>query len=258
MTDAAAPPSRSSDRPVALVTGPTSGLGASFARLLAQQGYDLVLVARDEERLRNLAIELEAAHGTSSESISADLATEKGRAAVASRLAKGVDVLINNAGFATRGEFWDTDLELLQAQLAVTVTAVMELTHAALPAMRAAGRGTIINVASVSGLLTGPESAYGADKAWVVKFSEGLAHQLAGSGVRVQALCPGYMKTEFHARAGQDASGVPSAWWSDPDDVARTGLADAAKGWAVSIPGWRYKLYALVDRLKPRRLVWRS
>lgn len=92
----------------------------------------------------------------------------------------------------------------------------------------------------------------------MVKFSEGLAHQLAGSGVHVQALCPGYMRTEFHSRAGQDVSGVPSALWSDPEQVARTALDDAQKGWAISVPGWRYKLYTTIDRLKPRRLVWRS
>lgn len=258
MTDAAEHPPRSSDRPVALVTGPTSGLGAAFARLLASRGHDLVLVARDEDRLRALATELETEHGAGTELIAADLATEKGRMAVAARLTRGVDVLVNNAGFATLGAFWDTELELLQAQLAVTVTAVLELTHAALPSMRAAGRGTVINVASVSGLLSGPESAYGAGKAWVVKFSEGLAHQLAGSGVHVQALCPGYMRTEFHSRAGQDVSGVPSALWSDPEQVARTALDDAQKGWAISVPGWRYKLYTTIDRLKPRRLVWRS
>ncbi|MEE2032190.1 SDR family NAD(P)-dependent oxidoreductase [Rhodococcus chondri] len=258
MTDSAAAPSAQARRPIALVTGPTSGLGASFARVLAERGHDLILVARNEERLRTLAKELADIYGATSEVIVADLATELGRDATAARLAQGVDVLVNNAGFLTDGEFWDTDLELLRDQLAVNVTAVLELTHAALPAMRAAGRGTVVNVASVSGLFTGPASTYSASKSWVVKFSEGLAHKLAADGIHMVALCPGFMDTEFHPRGGQDVSGVPKALWLDTDDVARTGLDDAANGRFVSIPGRRYKLFTTLDRIKPRRLVWRA
>lgn len=257
MTDSAATPLPST-RPVALVTGPTSGLGTAFARLLAERGHDLVLVARDEARLHALADELAGAYGVRAEIIAADLASEAGRDAVSERLAKGVDVLVNNAGFLTDGEFWDADLDLLRGQLGVNVTAVLELTHAALPPMRAAGRGTIVNVASVSGLFTGPASTYSASKAWVVKFSEGLAHKVAADGVRMVALCPGFMDTEFHPRGGQDVSGVPKQLWLDTAEVARTALEDAEKGRVVSIPGRRYRLWTTLDRLKPRRLVWRA
>ncbi len=258
MTDPVAVPSAPTHRPIALVTGPTSGLGASFARVLAERGHDLVLVARNEERLRTTAEELAESYGAAAEILVADLATNEGRDATAARLTQGVDVLVNNAGFLTDGEFWDADLDLLRAQLAVNVTAVLELTHAALPAMRAAGRGTVVNVASVSGLFAGPASTYSASKSWVVKFSEGLGHKLAADGIRVVALCPGFMDTEFHARGDQDVSGVPKALWLDTDEVARAGLDDAARGRLVSIPGRRYKVFTTLDRIKPRRFVWRA
>jgi short-subunit dehydrogenase len=242
-------------RPVALVTGPTSGLGAGFAHRYAMDGHDLVLVARDVERLERLAAELRDEVGADVEVLPADLALAADRAKVADRLAAGVQILVNNAGFGTSGEFWTADLEQLQKQLDVNVTSVMHLTHAALPPMLAAGAGTVINVASVAGLLPGRGSTYSASKAWVVSFTEGLANGLGGTGVGVHALCPGFVRTEFHARAGIDMANTPSILWLQVDDVVRDCMADVAKGKVVIVPGLQYKALTAGGRMVPRNLV---
>lgn len=242
-------------RPVALITGPTSGLGAGYARRYARDGFDLVLVARDVARLEDLANELRASNGVDVEVLSADLAQADGRARVVDRLTAGVQVLVNNAGFGTSGEFWTADPDMLQAQLDVNVTAVMQLTRAALPSMVAADHGRIINIASVAGLLSGRGSTYSASKAWVVSFSEGLANGLAGSGVSIHAVCPGFVRTEFHERAGIDMKSIPSLMWLNVDDVVSESLADITKGKVVSVPGIQYKALTTVGRLVPRGLV---
>jgi short-subunit dehydrogenase len=242
-------------RPVALITGPTSGLGMGFARRYATDGYDLVLVARDEARLERLAAELHDEAGANVEVLAADLAVAADRAEVAERLAAGVRILVNNAGFGTSGEFWSADLAMLQSQLDVNVTAVMQLTHAALPPMLAAGAGTVVNVASVAGLLPGRGSTYSASKAWVISFSEGLANGLDGTGVGVHALCPGFVRTEFHERAGIDMEGTPSVLWLNVADVVRDCLADVAKGHVVIVPGLQYKALTTAGRMVPRSLV---
>lgn len=242
-------------RPVALITGPTSGLGEGFARRYAADGHDLVLVARDGERLERLAAELRAQHGVGAEVLVADLAVADDRQRVADRLRDGVAVLVNNAGFGTSGEFWSADYALLQKQLDVNVTAVMALTHAALPAMLAAGSGTVLNVASVAGLLPGRGSTYSASKAWVVSFSEGLSNGLTGTGVGIHALCPGFVHTEFHRRAGIDMDGTPSVLWLEVDDVVRDTLAGIAAGKVVIIPGLQYKVLTTAGRMVPRNLV---
>jgi short-subunit dehydrogenase len=242
-------------RPVALITGPTSGLGLGFARRYALDGYDLVLVARDVDRLEQLAEELRADAGVGVEVLPADLAQAADRAKVADRLSAGVRILVNNAGFGTSGEFWSADFEALQSQLDVNVTAVMQLTHAALPSMLAAGAGSVVNVASVAGLLPGRGSTYSASKAWVISFSEGLANGLDGTGVGVHALCPGFVRTEFHERAGIDMAGTPSILWLEVADVVRDCLAGVAKGEVVIVPGLQYKALTTAGRVVPRRLV---
>ena len=242
-------------RPVALITGPTSGLGEGYARRFARDGHDLVLVARDTARLDALAAELIAAHGIGVEVLAADLSETAGRDKVVDRLNAGVQVLVNNAGFGTSGEFWTAEPVVLQRQLDVNVTSVMQLTRAALPPMIAAGRGTVLNIASVAGLLPGRGSTYAASKAWVVFFSEGLANGLAGTGVGVHAICPGFVHTEFHQRAGIDMGSLPGPLWLDVDDVVAESLADVAKGKVVSIPGLQYKALTTVGRIIPRGLV---
>ncbi|MGZ6780014.1 MAG: SDR family NAD(P)-dependent oxidoreductase [Mycobacterium sp.] len=244
-------------RPVALITGPTSGLGAGFARRYAIDGYDLVLVARDVDRLERLAAELHDEAGAAVEVLPADLAQAADRAKVADRLSAGVRVLVNNAGFGTSGEFWTADLTTLQSQLDVNVTAVMQLTHAALPPMLAAAEGTIINVASVAALLPGRGSTYSASKAWVVSFTEGLANGLVGTGVGVHALCPGFVRTEFHERAGIDMTGTSSIMWLEVEDVVRDCLAAVAKGDVVIVPGLQYKVLTAAGGFVPRNLVRR-
>lgn len=242
-------------RPVALITGPTSGLGEGYARRFARDGHDLVLVARDVDRLVTLAAELRSTHRIDVEVLPADLALAGDRDRVAERLAAGVGVLVNNAGLGTSGEFWATDLSTLQHQLDVNVTAVMQLTHAALPPMLAAGKGTVINIASVAGLLPGRGSTYSASKAWVVFFSEGLANGLAGTGVGMHVVCPGYVHTEFHQRAGIQMDSTSGVMWLTVDDVVEESLADIAKGKVMSIPGMQYKVLTTAGRLIPRGAV---
>lgn len=226
-----------------------------FARRYALDGYDVVLVARNVEKLEHLATELHAETGVNVEVLAADLAVAKDRVKVADRLALGVRVLVNNAGFGTSGEFWTADPDMLQSQLDVNVTAVMHLTRAALPPMLAAGAGTVINVASVAGLLPGRGSTYSASKAWVISFSEGLANGLGGTGVGVHVLCPGFVHTEFHERAGIDMTSMPSILWLEVADVVRDCLAGVAKGEVVIVPGLQYKVLTTAGRVVPRSLV---
>jgi short-subunit dehydrogenase len=248
------PPDR---RPTALVTGASSGIGAAFARRLAAEGYDLVLVARDAERLDRLAAELSGQYGGEAVTLPADLSTESGCAAVEARLrAAPVDLLVNSAGTTLNRSFVKSTADNEDRLLWVNVHAVMRLTLAALPVMVERGRGDVINISSVSGFgPVMPGSTYPASKAWVINFSESVARSVRPRGVRVLALCPGYTRTEFHQRAGINMSKTPGWMWLSADDVARDGLRDLRKGKFVSIPNWKYKLAAFGVKHIPHRLV---
>ncbi|MGW5729275.1 SDR family NAD(P)-dependent oxidoreductase [Nocardia beijingensis] len=241
-------------RPVALITGPTSGIGRGYAIRLASLGYDLVLAARNQQRLTALAAEVEHRFATRSELIVADLAAAADRERVAARLADGVEFLVNNAGFGQSGAFWTLPPERLQEQLDVNVTSVMRLTRAALPPMIAAANGRVVNVASVAGLIPGRGSTYSASKAYVVSFTEGLAGALAGTGVRVQALCPGFVRTEFHQRAGIAMPSLPKALWLSVEQVVAGSLRDLEKDRVLSVPGMQYKALTTVAGMIPRTL----
>jgi short-subunit dehydrogenase len=237
--------------PTALVTGATAGLGAEFARQLAAQNHDLVLVARDVERLKEAQQRLAS---VTVEVLPADLTTDDGCAAVAARIDQGdIDLLVNNAGIGAYQPFGVADLAREEAQLDLNVRAVLRLAHAAVRAMTTRGSGRILNVSSVAGFVPrGGNATYSASKAWVTMFSEALAVQLTGSGVTVTAVCPGFTHTEFHERANADMSKVPDRMWLDAADVVREGLADTFAGKPVSVPSRRYKALVGAARTLPR------
>jgi short-subunit dehydrogenase len=244
--------------PTALVTGPTAGIGRSFARQLAERGHDLVLVARSEERLSDLATELRAAHGVEVEVLAADLTDRDSLATVERRLAdrdRPVDLLVNNAGFGLKGRFLDNDIEVEQAMLEVLVTAVLRLSHAALGPMAERGSGGIINVSSVAAFL--PRGTYSAAKAWVNSFSEWAANEYRDRGVTVTALCPGFTKTEFHERMGVSRGSAPDFMWLDADDLVATALKDFDKGKVFSIPSAQYKAISTMARVVPSSVLQR-
>ncbi|UQN29538.1 SDR family NAD(P)-dependent oxidoreductase [Brachybacterium kimchii] len=243
----------------ALITGGTAGIGAAFARAFARRGVALVLVARDDARLQEAAAELRTSHGVEVETLVADLAHRDDQQKVADRLesttAPAIDVLVNNAGFSVRASLLDPDLSEHDRGFEVMQRAVLKLGGAAGRAMSARGEGWIINIASVSAFIT--QNNYTAIKAWVTNYSESLSVQLEGTGVQSTAVTPGWVRTEFHQRAGIRGSSIPGFLWLDADDLAEQGLKDVAQGKAVSIPGGRWKLITALLRSLPRPLVHR-
>jgi short-subunit dehydrogenase len=240
----------------ALVTGGTSGIGAEFARQLAKGGTDLVLVARSRDRLESVATELRAL-GRTVEVMPADLSRRRDVAKVLRRIENEkhpVEILVNNAGFGMHSRLSDADPGPHDEAFDVMARSVRMLGAAAARSMRARGSGRIVNVASTAGYLT-MSSGYSAIKAWVTNFSEGLSNELHRSGVTVTALCPGWVHTEFHDRAGISRKGIPSWMWIDVEFLVRAALRDIERGRVISIPSIRYKVITWIIRHLPRRAV---
>ncbi|MFC9812471.1 SDR family NAD(P)-dependent oxidoreductase [Streptomyces virginiae] len=242
-----------------LITGASAGLGAAFARGFAAKGCDLVLVARDKDRLDAVAGALAREYGTASEVLPADLLDPADLDAVAERLAdraRPVDILVNNAGFGLPAPFPYSPVEDEERMLDLLVKVPLRLTHAALPGLRARRHGAVVNVSSVAGLL--PTGTYGAAKAWITAFSESLRVDMEPHNVRVLAVVPGFTRTEFQARAGMDVSALRDAVWLEPEAVVEQALRDLALRRPVSITGRRYQAYALAVRHLPRTFVARK
>jgi short-subunit dehydrogenase len=231
----------------AVITGASAGIGEAFARQLAAAGFDLTLVARREERLRALAAELHVAHAVQVEVWPADLADKDDVATLGQRLATADDLvlLVNNAGFGTRGEFIDVPIERTMAMIDVHVRATVALCRAAAPAMAARGHGAIINVSSIAAFFPSAGGAnYGATKAYLNAFSEALAAELGGAGVVVQALCPGFTTTEFHDVGDYqnfDRGQIPAPLWMPAADVVAESLAALGSGRVIVVPGAKYR-----------------
>ena len=238
----------------ALVTGATVGIGESFTRLLAQNGYNIVLVARDLPRLQERAQGLESTFGVATTVIQADLATDAGCKTIEDFITNNqIDVLINNAGFGINKAFTMSQLDTEQQLLDVLVRTPMRLMHVALPGMKERNKGVIINVSSVAGWIAG--GTYSAAKSYLTVLSESLHTELSSTNVKVSALCPGFTRTEFHQRGRMSMKGLPAFMWLDSDKLVAKAWKDAVGGKAVSVPGWQYQLLTFVMRNAPRPMV---
>lgn len=245
-------------RGVALVTGATAGIGAEFARQLAARGHDLVLVARDEQRLAAFAAELSAAHGIGIEVLTADLLDPHALARVEERVAapdEPVDYLVNNAGHGLSGEFDENGVDDEVRLLEILATVPLRLTHAALSQMLPRRSGTVVTVASVAGFL--PLGSYGAAKSWAITFSRWANAYYRSSGVTVAAVAPGFVRTEFHERMRVSRESIAPRWlWLDAERLVRSALRDADRGKAVSVPTLRYRaIVGLAVAFRPLLMV---
>ena len=238
----------------ALVTGATSGIGESFTRLLAQNNYNIVLVARDLPRLKERARGLQEKFNVETHIIQADLATDAGCSAVEQYIANNqIDVLINNAGFGLNKAFTMSELNAEQQMFDVLIRTPMRLMHTALPRMKERNKGVVINVSSVAGFIAG--GTYSASKSYLTVLSESLHTELAGTNIKISALCPGFTRTEFHQRGRMSMKGLPNFMWLDSDKLVAKSWSDALKGKAVSIPGWQYQLLVFVIHSLPRAII---
>jgi uncharacterized protein len=242
--------------PTALITGPTAGIGRAFADAYARRGFDLVLVSRNVDRLQRVADGLSQAYGVDCEVLPADLAEAEDLARVEARVLDEqhpVEAVVNNAGYGIARWFGDTTVEEEQRSLDVLVRAPLRLTHAAVQRMQARGSGEILNVSSVAGFT--PRGTYGAHKAWLTSLTEWLNIAYRDRGLKATALCPGFVRTEFHERGQMDLSRVPRWMWLDADSVVDAAMRDLLAGKAVSVPSRRYAVLSVVARHAPRRLV---
>jgi short-subunit dehydrogenase len=240
----------------ALITGATAGIGASYTKLLAKQGYDLVLVARDLPRLNKLAKELSKTYKVKVETIKADLTAPNQLIKVEKRLSnksKPIEVLINNAGFGIKQSFTDSDIKKEQELLDVLVTAPMRLAHSVLPQMLKRDSGVIVNVSSVASWITG--GTYSAAKSYLTVFSEYLHTELRGTNIKISALCPGFTRTEFHERGKMRMSGLPNFMWLTSDQVVAKSWRYVNANKVVCIPGWQYLILSTIARTAPRPMV---
>ncbi|MET0447150.1 MAG: SDR family NAD(P)-dependent oxidoreductase [Aeromicrobium sp.] len=242
----------------ALVTGATSGIGHAFAVELAKRGHDLVIVARTTDRLEDVAATIRAKHDVDVEVLTADLSTDAGMQAAANALTdttRPVDLLVNNAGASLAGWFGTTDITDEDRQLDLLVRAPMHLMDAAIKTMAGRGGGKIINVSSVAAFT--PRGVYSAHKAWLLNISQWADVHYDDVNIGVQALCPGFVRTEFHQRGDMDVSGVPKWMWLKADKVVQASLRDLARDKSVSIPSLRYKMLATLARYLPAPFVTR-
>ena len=244
-----------------LVTGASSGIGMAFARRLAARGDDLVIVARNEGRLKELADEIQSGLRRDVEVLPADLTLADDLSRVETRLNdddRPIDLLVNNAGFGTAGRFVELPVGREDEEIRLNVLALMRLSHAALDGMVRRGHGGVINVSSIGGFQPGARNAtYSATKAFVTSFSEALHEELRGTGVKLLALCPGFTRTEFQERGGFDTEKIPKRAWQTPETVVDAALAAYGKGKALCIPGFGNKAMASMTHLAPRSLVRR-
>jgi short-subunit dehydrogenase len=249
-------------RRTVLITGGSSGIGEAFAEVFAVEGFDLVIAARREDRLRAVAERLHHRHGARVEVIVADLSAPGAAAGLCTEIAaRGmtIDALVNNAGYGVPGVFLASPWERQHAQLQVMIVALTELTYRLLPGMIERGYGRILNVASLAGLVPAPagHTLYAASKAFVVRFSEALSHEVARHGVHVTALCPGFTLSEFHDVTGtrEAVSKMPSWLWMDAPTVARQGYDAVMAGIPIYINGRVNRTIAQLCRYVPLRIV---
>ena len=237
----------------ALITGGTSGIGAEFAKGYARRGYDIVLVARDAARLESTATELRSLGAPSVEVLAADLADRSQVARVAERIEDAgapIDILVNNAGFGLHIKLATPDVQPLDTAFDVMCRAVLVLSGAAARAMKARGSGRIINISSTAAFIT--TGAYSAIKAWVLNYTEGLANELRGTGVSALAVCPGWVRTEFHERAGINARSIPDFLWVDAASTVETAIRASERGRVIVVPSVRYSVLMWLVRHLPR------
>lgn len=248
-----------SERRLALITGASSGIGLAFAERLARDGYDVIVVARRKERLDELAHLLRGAHHVEVEVLASDLTKSAPLRRVEEHAAAaGLDLLVNNAGFGNAGAFADLDVDAEEEEIRLNVLALVRLTHAVLPGMIKRKSGNVINVSSMAGFQPGPYMAtYGATKAYVTSFTEALAEELRGTGVHVQALCPGFTRTEFQDRGGIDSSKVPQMAWMTAESVVDASLAALRSRQLICVPGFGNQMLTGATSFIPRAIVRR-